>query len=90
MAAIFKLSIPSPCLQPKDWDCLANISASIDILDQVQQNIAISLKAPYSRTTHTTPNTSAVVWTVANKAHELKLNTFHADHEGNDNSPVQS
>ena len=67
------------------WDHLANISASVDILDQVQQNIAISLEAPYRRTTHTTPNTSGVVWTVANKARELKLNAFYADREGNDN-----
>ena len=67
------------------WDRLANISASIDILDQVQWNIAISLEAPYSGTTHTTLNTSGVVWAVANKARELKLNTFHADREGNDN-----
>lgn len=67
------------------WDHLVNISASIDILDQVQQNIVISLEASYSGTTHTTPNTSGVVWTVANKACELKLNTFHTDHEGNDN-----
>ena len=54
-------------------------------MDQVQRNIAISLEALYSGTTHTTPNPSGVVWTVANKARELKLNTFHADREGNDN-----
>ncbi|KAF8241022.1 hypothetical protein L208DRAFT_1463431, partial [Tricholoma matsutake] len=66
------------------WDRLANISASVDILDEVQQNVAMSLEASYSGTTHTTPNTSAVVWKVTHKACKLKINTFTSDHEGND------
>ena len=65
------------------WDWLANISASIDILDEVQQNVAMSLEASYSGTTHMTPNTSVIVWMVTNKACELKVNTYILDREGN-------
>ncbi|KAF8225632.1 hypothetical protein L208DRAFT_1268472, partial [Tricholoma matsutake] len=64
-------------------DRLANISTSIDILDEVQRNVAMSLEASYSGTTHTTPNTSVIVWKVADKARELKINTFISDREGN-------
>ena len=43
----------------------------------------MSLEASYNGTTHTTPNTSAIVLKVADKARELKINTFISDREGN-------
>jgi hypothetical protein len=66
-----------------DWDRLSNISAAIDVLDEVQKNVSLSLDTSYKGTTHTTPDTSDLVWRVANKACELKLNEFQANREGN-------
>ncbi|KAF8240975.1 hypothetical protein L208DRAFT_1020850, partial [Tricholoma matsutake] len=66
-----------------DWDRLLNISAAIDVLDEVQKNVSLSLDMSYRGTMHTTLDTSDLVWRVANKACELKLNEFQADHEGN-------
>ncbi|KAJ7078343.1 hypothetical protein C8R44DRAFT_578793, partial [Mycena epipterygia] len=64
------------------WDRLANISAAIDVLDCVKSNIAISLEASYAGTGHTTPDTSDLVWRVARKAQELKLNISQPNRKG--------
>lgn len=66
------------------WDRLANISASIDILDHIHEKVSTSLTDSYRGTTHTDPDTSDLVWRVANKAKELNLSKFQKGREGND------
>ncbi|KAJ7150361.1 hypothetical protein C8R46DRAFT_855134, partial [Mycena filopes] len=56
------------------WDRLADISAAIDVIESVKRNVAMSLDASYSGTGHKTPDTSNLVWRIAHKARELKLN----------------
>lgn len=65
------------------WDRLANISASSDILNDVKNNVAASLDASYKGRTHKTPDTSRLVWRVALKAQELRLNTYQENRQGN-------
>ncbi|KAJ7917781.1 hypothetical protein B0H13DRAFT_1869952 [Mycena leptocephala] len=64
------------------WDRLANISAAIDVLDSIKTSIATSLGASYSGTGHTDVDTSDLVWRVARKARELKLNVPKVNREG--------
>ncbi|KAJ7016532.1 hypothetical protein C8F04DRAFT_1342897 [Mycena alexandri] len=65
------------------WDRLADISAAIDVIDSVKKSIAMSLDASYSGTGHTTPDTSNLVRRIANKARELKLNSFDSTRASN-------
>jgi hypothetical protein len=67
-----------------DWERLGNISAALDILQVVKENISISLDTSYSGSTHKTPDTAALVWRVANKVAEHGLHKFQAGREGND------
>ncbi|KAJ6550621.1 hypothetical protein DFH09DRAFT_925892, partial [Mycena vulgaris] len=64
------------------WERLANISAAIDVLDSIKTNVAISLEASYAGTSNKTPDTSDLVWRVACKTRELKLNTTQSGRDG--------
>ncbi|KAJ6579121.1 hypothetical protein DFH09DRAFT_866630, partial [Mycena vulgaris] len=64
------------------WERLANISAAIDVLDSIKTNVAISLQALYAGTSHKTPDTSDLVWRVARKTRELKLNRTQSGRDG--------
>lgn len=66
------------------WERLANISASIDILNDIKKNVATSLDASYKGRTHKIPDASNLIWRVALKAQELKLGIFIERREGND------
>ncbi|KAJ7724304.1 hypothetical protein DFH07DRAFT_759106 [Mycena maculata] len=57
------------------WDRLADISAAIDVIDSVKNSVAMSLDVSYSGRSHKTPDTSNLVWRIAHKARELKLNS---------------
>ncbi|KAJ7677145.1 hypothetical protein B0H14DRAFT_3177829 [Mycena olivaceomarginata] len=50
------------------WDRLGNISAAIVHLQRVKKKVAEALDGSYRNTGHTTPDTSEMVWRVANKA----------------------
>ncbi|KAJ7455167.1 hypothetical protein FB451DRAFT_1049047 [Mycena latifolia] len=65
-----------------NWDRLANISASIDVLDSIQVSMVASLSALYSGTGHKDVDTSDLVWRVAHKSRELGLNKARAGREG--------
>ncbi|KAJ7936329.1 hypothetical protein B0H13DRAFT_1589599, partial [Mycena leptocephala] len=58
------------------WDRLADISAAIDVIGRVKNNIAMSLDASCNGTSHKTPDTSNLVWRIARKARELKIKSF--------------
>jgi Family of unknown function (DUF6589) len=67
-----------------DWERLGNISAAIDVLQDVKENVTISLDTSYRGSTHKAPDTSALVWRVANKVAEHGLHKFQGGREGND------
>ncbi|KAH8979980.1 hypothetical protein EDB86DRAFT_2768527, partial [Lactarius hatsudake] len=56
-----------------NWDRLGNIAAGINYLQLVKKQVTKSLKSGYRGSTHTDVDTSALVWRIANKASELKL-----------------
>lgn len=66
-----------------NWDRLGNISAGINYLQLVKKQVTTSLKSGYRGSTHTNVDTSALVWWVANKSAELKLQCKVKRREGN-------
>lgn len=66
-----------------NWDRLGNISAGINYLQLVKKQVTTSLKSGYRGSTHTNVDTSALVWRVANKSAELKLQCKVKRREGN-------
>ena len=60
------------------WDRLADISASSDLLKDVKQNVLSSLGTSYTGKTHKTPDTTDLVWRIAHKARDIRLNTNSA------------
>ena len=49
------------------WDRLGDISGTVIQLQNVKKQVSNALGAPYEGKTHTTPDTSALVWKVANE-----------------------
>ena len=66
------------------WDRLRDISGAIIQLQNVKKQALNALGASYQGKTHTTPDTSKLVWKVANKVQELMLGKYLPDHKGND------
>jgi len=58
------------------WDRLGNISAAVDYLKKIKKQVAQAMSASYQSITHTTPDTSHLVWRVADKVREEGLQTF--------------
>ncbi|KAJ7199758.1 hypothetical protein GGX14DRAFT_572475 [Mycena pura] len=58
------------------WDRLGNVSASIVYLQRVKKKVAAALETAYRSTGHTTPDTSALVWRVADKVTSEGLQQF--------------
>ncbi|KAJ7885258.1 hypothetical protein B0H14DRAFT_3737193 [Mycena olivaceomarginata] len=65
------------------WDRLGNISASIVHLQRVKKKVAAALETAYRNTGHTTPNTSALVWRVADKVASEGLRPFEDERVNN-------
>lgn len=70
------------------WDRLGDISAAVDYLQKIKKQVGIGL-GRYGGTTHTTPDTSDLVWKVANKVKELELQIFKLQRQGHDNDTVK-
>ena len=66
------------------WDRLGDISWAVIQLQNVKKQVLNALGASYQGKTHTTPDTSKLVWKVANKVQELMLGKYLPDHKGND------
>ncbi|KAH9977436.1 hypothetical protein BJV77DRAFT_956753, partial [Russula vinacea] len=66
------------------WDRLGDISGAVIQLQNVKKQALNALGASYQGKTHTTPDTSKLVWKVANKVQELMLGKYLPDHKGND------
>ena len=56
-----------------NWDQLGNISACVNHLQTIKRQVSKSVKASYQGLTHSDADTSTLVWRIANKACELKL-----------------
>ncbi|KAJ7170462.1 hypothetical protein C8R43DRAFT_875826, partial [Mycena crocata] len=61
------------------WDSLGNISACILHLQLVKKKICDSLNGSYRNSGHTTPDTSHLVWHVANKIGTEILQQLRSD-----------
>jgi hypothetical protein len=57
-------------------------------LQKIKKQVGISL-GRYGGTTHTTPDTSDLVWKVADKVRELELQIFKLQRQNHDNDNVK-
>ena len=66
------------------WDTLGDISGAVLHLQAVKKQLTKALGASYDGKTHSTPDTSMLVWKVANKVRELVLSKYQPGRKGND------
>ncbi len=66
-----------------NWDRLGNIAAGINHLQAIKKQVMNSIKSGYQGSTHTSVDTSELVWRIANKAEELQLQELHTDRQAN-------
>ena len=66
------------------WDRLGDISGAVIQLQNVKKQVSKALGASYEGKTHTTPDTSKLVWKVANEVRELVLSKYQPGRKGND------
>jgi hypothetical protein len=66
------------------WDRLGDISGAVIQLQNVKKQVSNALGASYQGKTHTTPDTSRLVWRVTNEVRELVLGKYLPDRKGND------
>jgi len=65
-----------------NWDCLGNISAAINHLQQVKSQVAQFMCANYQGSTHKDVNMSKLVWHMADTVQDLQLQEYVLDHKG--------
>ena len=65
------------------WDRLGNISAAIDYLNKIKKKVSATLSSSYQRSSHTVPDTSHLVWRVADKIQDESLQVFIQNRPGN-------
>ena len=70
------------------WDRLGDISGAVIQLQNVKKQVTKALGASYEGKTHTTLDTSMLVWKVAKKVRELSLNKYQPSRKGNDKQKV--
>lgn len=66
------------------WDRLGDISASVDLLQNVRKQVLRALKTTYHGITHIDPDTSAAINKIASKVGELELHTIKSDRAENE------
>ncbi|KAF8151359.1 hypothetical protein B0H34DRAFT_638415, partial [Crassisporium funariophilum] len=64
-----------------NWERLGSISALINYLQLIKKKVTMSLGCGYQGSTHKTPNTSILVFRIADRARELKLQEYVESHE---------
>ncbi|KII83168.1 hypothetical protein PLICRDRAFT_119739, partial [Plicaturopsis crispa FD-325 SS-3] len=65
------------------WDRLGDIGATINLLSTIKKKIQTSLGTRYRGISHTTPDTSDLVWKVANHCQDHGLQEFRPGREHN-------
>ena len=58
------------------WDRLGNISAAIISIQRVKKKVSAALDAPFRSSSHTTPDTSEMIWRVQRKTADEDLHQF--------------
>jgi hypothetical protein len=66
------------------WDRLGDISGAVIQLQNVKKQVTKALGASYQGMTHTTPDTSTLVWKVAYEVRELSLSDYQPGRKGNE------
>lgn len=66
------------------WDRLGDISGAVVQLQNVKKQVSKAMGASYEGKTHTTPDTSPLVWKVAKEVWELVLGKHQPGRKGND------
>ena len=66
------------------WDGLENYGPCIAEIEATKSTARTNLKYAYSGSSHKTPDTSSLVWKVANKVQDLQLYEPHPDRDGNE------
>ena len=66
------------------WDRLGDISGAVLQLQNVKKQVTKALGASYEGKTHTTLDTSTLVWKIANELRELVLSKYQPGRKGND------
>lgn len=66
------------------WDQLGDISAAIDYLNKIKKKVSSTLHSSYQGSTHTPPDTSDLVWRVADKVRDDELQVFKENRHGNE------
>lgn len=65
------------------WERLGDISASVDLLQNVRKQVLRALKTGYHGITHVNPDTTAAVRKIAHTVRELELGCYKPDRDGN-------
>jgi hypothetical protein len=65
------------------WDRLGDISAAIDYLNKIKKKVSSILRPAYQGSNHKTPDTSDLVWRVADKVQDDQLQVFNEGRDGN-------
>lgn len=65
------------------WDRLGDISAAIDYLNKIKKKVASNLSTSYQGSTHTAPDTSHLVWRVADDTRNNEIQVFKKNRIGN-------
>lgn len=65
------------------WDRLGDISGAVVELQNVKKQVARALGTAYEGSTHTTPDTSPLVWKIANDVRTLGLGKYQPNRNGN-------
>ncbi|KAF9470444.1 hypothetical protein BDN70DRAFT_821381, partial [Pholiota conissans] len=61
------------------WDRLSSISASVNYLQLIKKKVAESLNSGYQGSTHKKPDIKVLVFRIADRARELKLQEYVAN-----------
>ncbi|KAF8149569.1 hypothetical protein B0H34DRAFT_679328 [Crassisporium funariophilum] len=61
------------------WDCLDDISAAINYLNTVKQQVSVVMKLLHKNRNHSDVNTKHLVWRIANLAQEQELQKFNGN-----------
>ncbi|KAF8223803.1 hypothetical protein L208DRAFT_1315277 [Tricholoma matsutake] len=66
-----------------NWDHLGNLSATTNHLQKIKTQVTQTMETNYQGSIHKDINTNELVWWIANKAHDLQLQDFIPNREGN-------
>jgi hypothetical protein len=66
------------------WDRLGDILGAVIQLQNIKKQVSKALGASYQGKTHTTPDTSMLIWKIANDVWEHSLSKYQPGRKGNE------